>query len=129
MDSEGGSKLYMPVEGKAGKICRYGNKYLSLYEKNTSAMQTTNFTDLRKNLKSYLDAVVNDSETVIINREGGTGAVLMSLDEYNAIKETEYLMSSPATMEAIRQGERDIAEGRYISIENEDELKRFLDSI
>ena len=71
-------------------------------------MRTTNFTDLRNNLKKYLDAVTNDSDTVIINRDGGTGAVLISRDEYNAIKETEYIMSSPAMMEAIREGERDI---------------------
>ena len=44
-------------------------------------MRTTNFTDLRNNLKKYLDAVTNDSDTVIINRDGGTGAVLISLDE------------------------------------------------
>ena len=78
-------------------------------------MRTTNFTDLRNNLKKYLDAVTNDSDTVIINRDGGTGAVLISLDEYNAIKETEYIMSSPAMMEAIREGERDIKEGRFVS--------------
>ena len=92
-------------------------------------MRTANFTDLRKNLKGYLDSVVNDSETVIIHREGGSGAVLISLDEYNAIKETEYLMSSPETMAAIREAEKEIAGGNYISIENEEELKRFLDSI
>ena len=34
-------------------------------------MRTTNFTDLRNNLKKYLDAVTNDSDTVIINRDGG----------------------------------------------------------
>ena len=41
--------------------------------------------------------------------------MLISLDEYNAIKETEYIMTSPAMMEAIREGERDIKEGRFVS--------------
>ena len=92
-------------------------------------MRTTNFTDLRNNLKKYLDAVTNDSDTVIINRDGGTGAVLISLDEYNAIKETEYIMSSPAMMEAIREGERDIKEGRSVSQQPGESISDFLNRI
>ena len=48
-------------------------------------MRTANYTDLRSNLKSYLDSVIEDSETVIINRGSNTGVVLMSLDEYNLL--------------------------------------------
>lgn len=92
-------------------------------------MRTTNFTDLRNNLKKYLDAVINDSDTVIINRDGGTGAVLISLDEYNAIKETEYIMSSPAMMEAIREGERDIKAGRFVSQQDGESISDFLNRI
>lgn len=58
-------------------------------------MRTANYSDLRQNLKTYIDSVIEDSDTVIINRGGGAGVVLMSLDEYNSIKETEYLMKSP----------------------------------
>jgi antitoxin YefM len=58
-------------------------------------MRTANYTDLRNNLKSYIDSVIENADTVIIHRSVGKGAVLISLDEYNAIKETEYIMSSP----------------------------------
>ena len=37
--------------------------------------------------------------------------------EYNSLKETEYIMSSPATMEAIRQGEEDIKNGKGIEVD------------
>ena len=80
-------------------------------------------------MKKYLDAVINDSDTVIINRDGGTGAVLISLDEYNAIKETEYIMSSPAMMEAIREGERDIKAGRFVSQQDGESISDFLNRI
>ena len=59
-------------------------------------MKTVNFTELRKNLRSYLDGVINNTDTVVISRENGTAAVIISMDEYNAIKETEYIMQSPA---------------------------------
>ena len=80
-------------------------------------MKTANYTDLRNNLKSYIDTVIDDSDTVIINRGSGKGVVLMSLDEYNALKETEYIMSSPKTMEEIRVGEEDLKKGKGIEID------------
>lgn len=92
-------------------------------------MRTTNFTDLRNNLKKYLDAVINDSDTVIINRDGDTGAVLISLDEYNAIKETEYIMSSSAMMKAIKDGAQEIADGKGVHIRSIEDLEKFADSL
>ena len=49
-------------------------------------MRTANFTDFRANLKSYMDAVINDCDTVIINRGNDTGVLLISLEEYNSLK-------------------------------------------
>jgi antitoxin YefM len=92
-------------------------------------MRTTNFTDLRKNLKEYLDSVINDSDTVIINRDGNSGVVIISLDEYNALKESEYIMSSPETMQRIKEGAKSIAEGRGKRIKGVKELNDFADSL
>ena len=83
-------------------------------------MRTANFTDFRANLKSYIDAVINDYDTVIINRGNDTGVVLISLEEYNSLKETEYIMSSPETMKAIRKGDEDIKNGRGIKVDIDD---------
>lgn len=80
-------------------------------------MKTANYTEFRTNLKSYIDSVVNDCDTIIINRGNSTGVVLISLDEYNSLKETEYIMSSAKVMEEIRQGERDLAEGKGIEVD------------
>lgn len=77
-------------------------------------MKTANFTELRRNLRAYLDSVINDSETVIVSRDGGAAVVMISIEEYNAIKETEYLMQSPATMAAIRKGLDDADGGRVV---------------
>ena len=84
-------------------------------------MRTANYTDLRTNLKDYIDSVIGDYDTVIVNRGNGKGVVMISLDEYNSLKETEYIMSSPETMAAIRQGEEDIKNGKGIEV-NLDEL-------
>jgi len=67
-------------------------------------MQTTTVSNLRANLKTYVDLVVGEKETVIIPRgsDPDSGMVLMPLSEYNSIKETEYLLSTPANKEALR---------------------------
>ena len=83
-------------------------------------MKTANYTNFRSNLKSYMDAVIDDCETIIINRGKDTGVVLISLDEYNSLKETEYIMSSPETVEAIRKGDEEIKNGKGIKVELED---------
>ena len=83
-------------------------------------MRTANYSELRGNLKSYIDSVIDDSETVIINRGKGTGVVMISLDEYNAIKETEYIMSSPELVKRIKEGEKEIHEGKGVKIDIED---------
>jgi antitoxin YefM len=80
-------------------------------------MQTASYTELRNNLKSYLDRVLDDSEPLVVHRSGNESVVIISLDEYNAIKETEYIMKSPVMMDIIRQGEQDIKEGKGIEFD------------
>lgn len=74
-------------------------------------MKTANYSELRKNLKSYLDGVINDSEPLLVHRSGNESVVVISLDEYNSIKETEYIMKSPVMMDIIREGEDEIKRG------------------
>lgn len=74
-------------------------------------MRTANYSDLRNNLKSYLDGVINDSEPLIVHRSGSESVVVISLEEYNSIKETEYISKSSAMMNIIKNGDREIERG------------------
>ena len=60
-------------------------------------------------------------DSIIVNRNSDEAAVLLSLDEYNSLMETLYLMSSRDTMADIRKAEQDIKEGKGIEV-NLDEL-------
>lgn len=74
-------------------------------------MRTANYSELRQNLKHFLDSVIQDSEPLLVHRAGNESVVVISLEEYNAIKETEYIMKSPAMMEVIRKGDEEIRNG------------------
>ena len=56
-------------------------------------MEIVNYTDFRANLKHWFDKVINDVSDVIIKRKNGKDLVLISLDEYNSLKETNYLLT------------------------------------
>lgn len=56
-------------------------------------MKIVNYTDLRLNLKTWLDLVVNDVQELIIKRKNNKDLVIISLEEYNSLKETSYLLS------------------------------------
>ena len=50
--------------------------------------------DFRKDIKSYLDKVAKNFETLIINRGKDDGIVVISLEEYNSLMATNYELSS-----------------------------------
>ncbi len=56
-------------------------------------METVNYTDFRSNLKHWLDKVINDVSDLVIKRKNGKDLVLITLDEYNSLKETTYLLT------------------------------------
>ncbi len=57
-------------------------------------MQVINFTEARNSLKNVFDKVYYDKEDMIITRKNSQSVVVISLDEYNSMKETNYLLSS-----------------------------------
>ena len=57
-------------------------------------MLTTTISDFRKDIKLYLDSVINNFETLIINRGKDNGVVIISLDEYNSLRATQHELSS-----------------------------------
>lgn len=68
------------------------------------AMRTTSYSELRKNLASALDRVVEDREPVIITRDRGKpAAVLMSLEEFTSWEETLHLLRSPANAVRLKE--------------------------
>jgi antitoxin YefM len=70
-------------------------------------MITTTISDFRKSIKGYIDSVIENNEPVLINR-GQQGAVLVSLDEYNALARTASVLTSRVgaeVMDAARKQE------------------------
>ncbi|GAB3488519.1 type II toxin-antitoxin system Phd/YefM family antitoxin [Marinomonas epiphytica] len=66
-------------------------------------MRIVSFTEAQNDLKAVLDDVINDADTTIITRRDSEDAVVMSLDYYNSLMETVYLLRSPANAEHLNR--------------------------
>ena len=77
-------------------------------------MQIANKSEFRKSIKKFLNMVTDDHETVIINRGDKKAAVVMSLDEYNSLTETNYLFSTEANRKHLLESIQQAKEGKTI---------------
>lgn len=58
-------------------------------------MKTMSYSESRARYAEVLDSVVDDREEIVITRAGRDPVVIISLDEYESLKETAYLLRSP----------------------------------
>lgn len=65
--------------------------------------QAITYTDARQNLASKMDEVCDTHEPIIITRRKSQAVVMMSLDDYNSITETAYLLKSPVNAARLRK--------------------------
>lgn len=66
-------------------------------------MDVMTYTAFRKDLAKTLDKVTEDRNPVLITRQSGEPAVLISLKDYNAYEETAYLLSNPKNAQRLRK--------------------------
>jgi antitoxin YefM len=59
-------------------------------------MHVVNFSEARNSLKTVIDRVIADADYTVIARRDAPDAVVMSLDTFNSLMETVYLLKSPA---------------------------------
>ena len=74
-------------------------------------MRTVDFTELGSNLAAELDSVINDAEELVVTRSGHEPVVIVSLAEYESMKETEYLLRSPANAAALHRSMVELERG------------------
>jgi antitoxin YefM len=75
-------------------------------------MPYVTFTDLRNNLATHLDKVENDRAELIVTRQGHEPAVIVSLADWEGMKETSYLLGSPANAERLLESIAELDAGK-----------------
>ena len=81
-------------------------------------MKAVSISTLRKGLKEYFDYVSQSLEVIIVPRNNEEEAiVIMSIQEYNSLKETEHLLSSEVNRKRLQQSIRQAAENKTIQFD------------
>ena len=75
-------------------------------------MKTMTYTETRANLARTLDAVLDDREEVVVTRAGHDPVVIVSLADYESLKETAYLLQNPANARRVLASIKRLESGR-----------------
>jgi len=75
-------------------------------------MKTMSYTESRARYAEVLDSVTNDREEIVITRAGHEPVVIVSLEDYESLRETAYLMRSPANARRLLDAMERLEAGR-----------------
>ena len=82
-------------------------------------MRAISYTAARQNLAKTMESVCEDHDPVVVTRKSTDSVVLMSLEDYESLAETAYLLRSPKNtrrlIEAIVQLEENRGTERELS--------------
>ena len=78
-------------------------------------MKAMTYTAARENLATTIDRVCNDRDPVIITRKRDQAVVMISLEDYEALEETAYLLRSPANAKRLMESIHAAEKGQTVS--------------
>lgn len=77
-------------------------------------MDAITYTAARQNLAKTMDKVCNDHSPVIVTRKSSNSVVIMSLEDYEALEETAYLLRSPKNARRLIESVAQLEKGQGI---------------
>jgi len=74
-------------------------------------MLAVNYTNLRDNMKTYMDKVTDDYETMIVTRKDNKNVVMLSEESYNNLIENVYIMGNKANYDWLMESKAQLESG------------------
>lgn len=84
-------------------------------------MKAITYSNARKNLRTLIQNVCKNSEpTIIVSNQPEEQAVLVSLDDFQAMEATAYLLNSPPNRTHLEKSLQEAKDGKFIEFSTED---------
>lgn len=83
--------------------------------KGSDIMLAVNYTNLRENMKEYMDTVADDYETLIVTRKSNKNVVMISEEAYNNLIENVYVMGNRSNYSWIMESKGQLEDGKVKS--------------
>ena len=74
-------------------------------------MLAVNYTNLRENMKMYMDRITDDYETMIVTRKDNKNVVMLSEESYNNLIENIYVMGNKANYDWLMESRAQLEQG------------------
>lgn len=78
-----------------------------------NAMLAVNYTNLRDNMKTYMDKVTDDYETMIVTRKNNKNVVMLSEESYNNLMENIHVMGNKANYDWLMESKAQLESGKF----------------
>lgn len=75
-------------------------------------MEAMNYTAVRQTLAQRMDQVCDDHTPIIVTRQNNRSVVLLSLEDYQALEETAYLLRSPKNAKRLMESILELESGQ-----------------
>ena len=75
-------------------------------------MKALSYTALRNTLAKTMEKVCNDHEPIVITRKSEAAVVMLSLEDYESLEETTYLLRSPKNVKRLIESISQLEEGK-----------------
>jgi len=75
-------------------------------------METISYTAFRNHLATSIDRVNDNHEPLLVTRQNGSPAVVISLEDFKSYEETAYLMASPKNSERLNSAVNQLENGK-----------------
>ena len=87
-------------------------KVQKIVHKRGDDMLAVNYTNLRENMKMYLDKVTDDYETMIITRKNNKNVVMLSEESYNNLMENIHVLGNKANYDWLMESKAQLERGK-----------------
>ena len=75
-------------------------------------MRALSYTALRKTLAKTMEKVCDDHEPIVVTRNGESAVVMLSLDDYESLEATTYLLRSPKNVKRLIESISQLEQGK-----------------
>lgn len=77
-----------------------------------SSSEYLSLADVKNRLSEVVETLEREHGRVVVTKHGRPAAVMVSIEDLESLEETLAIMSDPALLYAVRQGQHDVATGR-----------------
>jgi antitoxin YefM len=80
--------------------------------------------DVKNRLSEVIEKLEREHGRVVVTKHGHPAVVMLSVEDLESLEETLEILSNTALLEAVREGQRDVAAGRTEQLSREQALAR-----